>query len=60
MPQNNEAQRAHFLSRAYRIDQIFALLWLIVGVVVILQSQELDYMAEYGPGPGYLPHCDYR
>jgi len=32
-----------------------ALLWFIVGVVVIFQSWELDYMAEYGPGPGFLP-----
>lgn len=55
MSQNNEAQRAPYLPRAYRTDQFSALLWLIVGVVVILQSRELDYMAEYGPGPGFLP-----
>lgn len=55
MSENNEAQRAHSLPRAYRTDQFSALLWLIVGVVVILQSRELDYMAEYGPGPGFLP-----
>jgi len=55
MSQNDEAKRARFLPRAYRTDQFSALLWLIVGVVVILQSWELDYMAEYGPGPGFLP-----
>lgn len=55
MSDNNEAKRAHALPRAYRTDQFSALLWLIVGVVVILQSRELDYMAEYGPGPGFLP-----
>ena len=55
MSHNNEAQRDHPLLSAYRTDQYSALLWLVVGVVVILQSQELDYMAEYGPGPGFLP-----
>ena len=55
MSQNNQAQRVRFLPRAYRTDQFSAFLWLIVGIVVILQSQELDYMAEYGPGPGFLP-----
>ena len=55
MSQNHEAKRAHPLTRTFRIDQIFALLWLVVGFVIILQSQELEYMAEYGPGPGFLP-----
>ena len=41
--------------RKQRIDQIIALLWLVVGVVVILQMRDLKYMAEYGPGPGFLP-----
>ncbi len=55
MSQDHEAKRARPLPRTFRIDQIFALLWLVVGVVVIQQSQELEYMAEYGPGPGFLP-----
>ena len=38
-----------------KIDQVLALLWLFVGIVVILQSRDLNYMAEYGPGPGFLP-----
>ena len=32
-----------------------ALPWVAVGVVVIIQSRNLKYMAEYGPGPGFLP-----
>ena len=55
MSENHEIKKTHAPPRTYRIDQIFALVWLLVGVVVILQSQELDYMAEYGPGPGFLP-----
>ncbi len=42
-------------SLAQRVDQIFALLWVIVGVVVFIQSRDLQYLAEYGPGPGFLP-----
>ena len=55
MSENNEEKRALSSPRAYRTDQFSALLWLIAGVVIILQSRELDYMAEYGPGPGFLP-----
>jgi putative tricarboxylic transport membrane protein len=41
--------------RTYRADQLSALLWMAGGTIVLLQSWELDYMAEYGPGPGFLP-----
>jgi len=43
------------VTHAYRADQISALIWMLGGAVVILQSQTLDYIAEYGPGPGFLP-----
>ncbi|MDI6755216.1 MAG: tripartite tricarboxylate transporter TctB family protein [Thermodesulfobacteriota bacterium] len=42
-------------NRKQRINQVFALLWLVVGVIFIIQSRGLEYMAEYGPGPGFLP-----
>ncbi len=38
-----------------RVNQVSALLWVVVGIVVIIQSRGLKYMAEYGPGPGFLP-----
>ncbi len=41
--------------RACRADQISALLWVIGGIVVILQTRELDYAGEYGVGAGFLP-----
>jgi putative tricarboxylic transport membrane protein len=41
--------------RTYRADQLSALLWMGVGTLILRQSRELDYMAEYGPGPGFLP-----
>ena len=41
--------------RTYRADQLSALVWIAIGTVVLLQSRELDYLAEYGPGPGFLP-----
>lgn len=50
---HDESSRSDF--RAFRVDQISAFLWLIVGIVVVYQSQKLDYMAMYGPGPGFLP-----
>ena len=39
-----------------RINQIFAVLWVLVGVVVVTQARDLEYVAEYGPGPGFLPY----
>jgi putative tricarboxylic transport membrane protein len=38
-----------------RIDQVAALLWLVVGIVVLIGSKDLKYRAEYGPGPGFFP-----
>ena len=38
-----------------RINQVFAPLWIVVGVVVIIESRNLEYMSAYGPGPGSLP-----
>jgi putative tricarboxylic transport membrane protein len=38
-----------------RIDQVLALLWLGLGALFVIQSRDLQYMAEYGPGPGFLP-----
>ncbi len=38
-----------------RVNQVSALLWVALGVVVIIQTRGLKYMAEYGPGPGFLP-----
>lgn len=42
-------------TRKQRIDQVVALLWMVGGVVVIIQNRGLKYAAEYGPGPGFLP-----
>lgn len=55
MSEKPNEQRNITAPRTYRADQISALLWIVVGVIVLLQSRELDYMAEYGPGPGFLP-----
>jgi putative tricarboxylic transport membrane protein len=38
-----------------RIDQVLALVWLALGAMFVIQSRDLQYMAEYGPGPGFLP-----
>jgi putative tricarboxylic transport membrane protein len=39
-----------------RINQVLAILWVVVGAVVVTQARELEYVAEYGPGPGFLPY----
>ena len=39
-----------------RINQVLAILWVVVGVVVVIQARDLEYVAEYGPGPGFLPY----
>jgi putative tricarboxylic transport membrane protein len=36
-------------------NQVFALLWVVVGIIVLIQTRDLKFMAEYGPGPGFLP-----
>jgi putative tricarboxylic transport membrane protein len=38
-----------------RLHQILALLWVALGVIVLVESWSLEYMSEYGPGPGLLP-----
>jgi putative tricarboxylic transport membrane protein len=38
-----------------RVNQVFALLWVVIGIIVIISSRELKYFAEYGPGPGFVP-----
>ncbi len=42
-------------TRKQRADQVLALLWIVVGIVILIQSRNLEYMAEYGPGPGLVP-----
>jgi putative tricarboxylic transport membrane protein len=39
-----------------RINQVLAILWVVVGAVVVTQARDLEYVAEYGPGPGFLPY----
>ncbi len=38
-----------------RIDQISGLIWLMVGIFVIVESRDLLYTDEFGPGPGFFP-----
>ncbi len=56
MSQNDENQSPFSVLRAFRADQVAAVIWLAIGIVVLLQSRELEYMEEYGPGPGFLPY----
>jgi putative tricarboxylic transport membrane protein len=56
MSQNDESQSPTSVLRAFRADQVSAAVWLTVGIVILLQSRELEYMEEYGPGPGFLPY----
>jgi len=44
-------------NRKQRIDQVSALLWLVVGIIVLIGSKDLKYRDDYGPGPGLLPFC---
>lgn len=39
-----------------RVNQIFSILWVALGVIVVTQARDLEYAAEYGPGPGFLPY----
>ena len=55
MPETRTEQSNHSAPRANRADQIAALVWLIGGVIVLFGSLELDFTADYGPGPGFLP-----
>jgi len=38
-----------------RIDQVSGLIWLMVGALVIMESRDLLYKDEFGPGPGFFP-----
>lgn len=42
-------------SRKRRIDQLSALAWLAAGATVVAQVWSLDYLSEFGPGPGFFP-----
>jgi putative tricarboxylic transport membrane protein len=37
-----------------RVNQVVALLWIAVGIVVLIQCRGLTYMKGYGPGPGFM------
>lgn len=36
------------------IDMVSAIIWLVLGIVVIHESLKLTYMEVYGPGPGFF------
>jgi putative tricarboxylic transport membrane protein len=38
-----------------RIDQVSGLIWLMVGAFIIMESRDLLYKDEFGPGPGFFP-----
>jgi putative tricarboxylic transport membrane protein len=38
-----------------RADIISVVVWITLGVVVLKDSLKLSYLAEYGPGAGFLP-----
>lgn len=42
-------------NRKRRIDQLSALVWLVVGATVVAQVWSLDYLSEFGPGAGFFP-----
>ena len=37
-----------------RADQVLAVIWIALGVLVTVHSQSLPYMSRFGPGPGFL------
>jgi putative tricarboxylic transport membrane protein len=55
MPADNAKKMYQPGTIEYRGNQIFALLWVFIGVAVLIQTRHLEYMAEYGPGSGFLP-----
>lgn len=55
MQEDNSGRIHQSVTTELRVNQVFALLWVVVGIVVLIQSWDLKYMAEYGPGPGFLP-----
>lgn len=38
-----------------RVDQISAVIWFALGLLVVLNGRHLGYLAQFGPGPGFLP-----
>lgn len=38
-----------------RVDQFSSMLWISFGIFVIIQSQKLDYMDDFGPSAGFFP-----
>jgi hypothetical protein len=50
--QVKETHRAGRIER--RADQVLAAIWIVVGIVVLVQAQSLPYMSRFGPGSGFL------
>lgn len=38
-----------------RVDQIFAVFWVALGVLILINGRQLGYLANFGPGPGFMP-----
>jgi len=55
MTARNKKKGGRVATRKQRINQVFALLWVILGVFVVTQSRNVEYWSEFGPGPGFLP-----
>ena len=53
MDSSKKSQQTSF--RKDRVEIVFAILFLVFGIVVILGSRDLPYMGEYGPGAAFLP-----
>lgn len=50
-----KAQETHGAGRVERrADQVLAIIWIGLGVLVGVQGQSLPYMSRFGPGPGFL------
>jgi hypothetical protein len=54
MPESDRKEVNQADTIAQRADQVFAVLWVVLGLVVLIDSRGLEYMARYGPGPGFL------
>jgi putative tricarboxylic transport membrane protein len=51
----NAEEASRMVTHPHRINQVIALLWIVLGVVFVTQSWSLEYWSAYGPGPGFLP-----
>lgn len=50
-----KAEATHQAGRVERrADQVLALIWIGLGILVGFQGQNLPYMSRFGPGPGFL------